>query len=117
MKKVTKRLLAILLVLVMAFTMTACGKKEEEKKEDITLTFQQWFADECPEGLFQEICDGFTEKTGVKIELYNAPNAETKTTLLSGAANGTIADIVGTDGKWVSDLVEGGALTPLDDLF
>ena len=118
MKKTMKRLFALVMILTMIVGLVACGKKEEEKKsEDITLTFQQWFADECPEGLFQEICDGFTAKTGVKIELYNAPNAETKTTLLSGAANGTIADIVGTDGKWVSDLVDGGALTPLDDLF
>ncbi|MBR1759466.1 MAG: extracellular solute-binding protein [Lachnospiraceae bacterium] len=118
MKKTMKRVLALVMIMALIMGVVACGsKKEEAKNEDITLTFQQWFADECPEGLFQEICDGFTAETGIKIELYNAPNAETKTTLLSGAANGTIADIVGTDGKWVSDLVDGGALTPLDDLF
>ena len=137
-----KRLIAVILVLALVMGIAACGGKKDDapetttkgtetttkapdkqddkgddKQEDITLTFQQWFADECPAGLFQEICDGFTAQTGVKIELYNDPNSETKTKLLTGAANGTIADIVGTDGKWVCDLVEGGALTPLDDLF
>jgi multiple sugar transport system substrate-binding protein len=116
---------AVLLACTLVFSCVGCGKKEAAQNgeetaqtgEEITLTFQQWFADECPEGLFQELVDGFTEETGIKIELLNAPNAETKTTLLAGAANGTIADIVGTDGKWVYDLVEGGALTPLDELF
>jgi len=113
-RSTTLRIMSLVLALVLAFGAFGCGKK---KDEEITLTFQQWFADECPEGLFQEIVDGFYAETGIKIELLNAPNAETKTTLLAGAANGTVADIVGTDGKWVSDLVEGGVLTPLDELF
>ncbi len=113
-KSLILRAMALALILVMVLGTVGCGKKANK---DITLTFQQWFADECPEGLFQELVDGFYEETGIKIELLNAPNAETKTTLLAGAANKTVADIVGTDGKWVSDLVDGGVLTPLDDLF
>ena len=95
-KSLILRAMALALILVMVLGTVGCGKKANK---DITLTFQQWFADECPEGLFQELVDGFYEETGIKIELLNAPNAETKTTLLAGAANKTVADIVGTDGK------------------
>ena len=115
-KTMLKRLIAIVMILALVMGLAACGNSGK-KKGDLTLTFQQWFAEESPEGLIQEICDGFTEQTGIKIELLNAPNNETKPLLLSGAANGTIADIVGCDGKWISDLVAGGAVTPLDDLF
>lgn len=114
------RLLSVFLVLVLVLAMTGCGKKENQEGgsgDGLTLTFQQWWADECPDGFFQELVDGFTEETGIKIELYNAPNAETKTTLMAGAANGTIADIVGLDGGWIYELATNEVITPLDELF
>ena len=39
--------------------------------DDTTLEFQQWWGVELPDGALQEICDGFTEETGVKIDLLN----------------------------------------------
>ena len=41
--------------------------------DDTTLEFQQWWGVELPDGALQEICDGFTEETGVKIDLLSNP--------------------------------------------
>ncbi len=85
--------------------------------EDITLEFQQWWGVELPDGALQEIVDGFTAETGVKIELLSNPYADTKTQISAGAATGTMADVVGLDGSWVYDFGKQQAIADLTTLM
>ena len=85
--------------------------------EDITLEFQQWWGVELPDGALQEIVDGFTEETGIKIELLSNPYADTKTQIAAGAATSTMADVVGLDGSWVYDFAKQGAIANLTELM
>ena len=84
---------------------------------DITLEFQQWWGVELPDGVLQEICDGFTEESGVKIELLSNPYADTKTQIAAGAAAGTMADVVGLDGSWVYDFAKQGSIANMTELM
>ncbi len=85
--------------------------------EDITLEFQQWWGVELPDGVLQEICDGFTAESGVKIELLSNPYADTKTQIAAGAAAGTMADVVGLDGSWVYDFAKQGSIANMTELM
>ena len=85
--------------------------------DDTTLEFQQWWGVELPDGALQEICDGFTEETGVKIDLLSNPYADTKTQIAAGAAAGTMADVVGLDGSWVYDFAKQGSIANLTELM
>ena len=85
--------------------------------DDTTLEFQQWWGVEHPDGALQEICDGFTEETGVKIDLLSNPYADTKTQIAAGAAAGTMADVVGLDGSWVYDFAKQGSIANLTELM
>ena len=85
--------------------------------DDVTLEFQQWWGVELPDGALQEICDGFTEETGVKIDLLSNPYADTKTQIAAGAAAGTMADVVGLDGSWVYDFAKQGSIANLTELM
>ncbi len=85
--------------------------------EDVTLEFQQWWGVELPDGALQEIVDGFTEESGVKIELLSNPYADTKTQVAAGAATGTMADVVGLDGSWVYDFAKQEAIANLTELM
>ena len=85
--------------------------------DDTTLEFQQWWGVELPDGALQEICDGFTEETGVKIDLLSNPYADTKTQIAAGAAAGTVADVVGLDGSWVYDFAKQGSIANLTELM
>lgn len=84
---------------------------------DVTLEFQQWWGVELPEGALDEICQGFTDETGIKIETLSNPYADTKTQIAAGAAAGTMADVVGLDGSWVYDFAKQGAIANLTDLM
>ena len=85
--------------------------------DDTTLEFQQWWGVELPDGALQEICDGFTEETGVKIDLLSNPYADTKTQIAAGAAAGTMADVVGLDGSWVYDFAKQRSIANLTELM
>ncbi|WP_313580841.1 ABC transporter substrate-binding protein [Lacrimispora sp.] len=84
---------------------------------DVTLEFQQWWGVELPDGVLKEICDGFTEQSGVKIELLSNPYADTKTQIAAGAAAGTMADVVGLDGAWVYDFAKQGSIANMTELM
>lgn len=138
-----KKGLAIVMAAAMAVGMVGCGSSSNEavstesadsasnketadaaqteatavSSKDITLEFQQWWGVELPDGALQEICDGFTEKTGVKIELLSNPYADTKTQIAAGAAAGTMADVVGLDGAWVYDFAKQGSIADMTTLM
>lgn len=109
-----KKLIAMALIGSMVLStgvMTACAD------EGVTLEFQQWWEPELPEGVLREICDAFTEETGINIELLSNPYAETKTQIAAGAATGTMADVVGLDGSWVYDFAKQESITNMTVLM
>jgi multiple sugar transport system substrate-binding protein len=137
-KTFMKKSLALMLVTGMLAGLTGCGgssanapdatqtdtaQATSEEPEstaspgDITLEFQQWWGVELPDGVLQEICDGFTEETGVKITLLSNPYADTKTQIAAGAAAGTMADVVGLDGAWVYDFAKQGSIADMTALM
>lgn len=82
-----------------------------------TIQFQQWWADELPEGMLEGICEAFTDQTGIEVELLTAPWADTKTAITAGAATGTVADVVAVDSAWLVDFASQGTITDLTTLF
>lgn len=85
--------------------------------DGVTLEFQQWWGVELPDGALADICQKFTDETGINIELLSNPYADTKTQIASGAASGTMADVVGLDGSWVYDFAKQGSISNLTELM
>ena len=127
MKKRTimKKIISVGLVGAMVLSLAACGSSSSGDSEEasgdsgdgVTLEFQQWWGVELPDGALQEICDDFTEETGINIELLSNPYAYTKTQIAAGAAAGTMADVVGLDGSWVYDFAKQESIANLTDLM
>jgi multiple sugar transport system substrate-binding protein len=85
---------------------------------DVTLEFAQWWEPELPDGAFRELMDEFeAENPGITVELLSGPYASTKEQLFAGAAAGTMSDVVGLDGAWVSDFAKQGAIADLTALM
>lgn len=124
-KTVMKKVFSVAVVGAMVFSLAACGSKgDDAEKEDggktadgVTLEFQQWWGVELPDGALADICQKFTDETGINIELLSNPYADTKTQIASGAASGTMADVVGLDGAWVYDFAKQGSISNLTELM
>jgi len=87
-------------------------------QEEVTLEFAQWWEPELPAGEFRALMDAFeAANPGIKVELVSGPYSTTKDQIVAGAATGTMSDVVGLDGAWVSDFVKQGALASLTDLM
>jgi len=85
---------------------------------DVTLEFAQWWEPELPAGALRSIMDDFEAKNaGIKVKLISGPYAATKQTVVAAAASGTMSDVVGLDGAWVSDFVKQGALANVSQLM
>ena len=90
----------------------------ESAEEGVTLEFTQWWEPELPEGSFRALMDEFeAQNPGIKVELISGPYSTTKEQVVAGAAAGTMSDVVGLDGAWVSDFVKQGALASMTDLM
>ena len=57
------------------------------------------------------------QNPGIKVELISGPYAATKEQVVAGAAAGTMSDVVGLDGAWVSDFVKQGSIANLTELM
>jgi multiple sugar transport system substrate-binding protein len=85
---------------------------------DVTIEFAQWWEPELPDGAFRGLIDQFEEENpGITVELISGPYASTKEQLFAGAASGTMPDVVGLDGAWVSDFANQGAIADLTALM
>ncbi|MGV8881751.1 MAG: ABC transporter substrate-binding protein [Rhodoglobus sp.] len=85
---------------------------------DVTLEFAQWWEPELPANALRDLMDTFeAENPGIKVELLSGPYASTKEQLFAGAAAGTMSDVVGLDGAWVSDFAKQGALADMSKLM
>jgi multiple sugar transport system substrate-binding protein len=102
-----------------ALVLTACSSgggsgSDSSSGGDVTLEFSQWWEPELPDGAFRELMDKFeSENPGIKVKLLSGPYASTKEQVVAGAASGTMSDVVGLDGAWVSDFAKQGAITDL----
>ena len=85
---------------------------------EVTLEFSQWWEPELPAGAFRALMDEFeAQNPGITVELISGPYSTTKEQVVAGAAAGTMSDVVGLDGAWVSDFVKQGSLASLTDLM
>ena len=107
-----KKVLGILLCTVLLFT---CCAPVLAESGDVTIEFAQWWEPELPAGSLRGIMDNFeAANPGIKIKLISNPFSSTRDLVVSGAATGTLSDVVGLDGAWVSDLVSQNAILPMD---
>ena len=85
---------------------------------DVTIEFAQWWEPELGDGQFRGLMDQFEkENPGIKVDLVSGPYASTKEQLFAGAASGTMPDVVGLDGAWVSDFAKQGVIADLSKLM
>ncbi len=109
---------------VLLTTVAACGGGSGETPEgnasggEVTLEFAQWWEPELPDNALRGMMDEFeAANPGIKVKLLSGPYASTKETVTAGAAAGTMSDVVGLDGAWVSDFAGQGAITDLSALM
>lgn len=134
-----RKVLGLLLCVAMVVTMaTGCGSSSStgavsstdkaasstekatvaDSGKTVTLEFTQWWEPELPNGAFRELMNQFeAENSGIKVKLISGPYSSTKQQVVAGAAAGTMSDVVGLDGAWVSDFVKQRAMASLSDLI
>lgn len=94
------------------------GGGAESTNGEVTIELAQWWEPELPDGALRALMDTFEEQNpGIKVDLLSGPYASTKEQLFAGAAAGTMSDVVGLDGAWVSDFSKQGALADLSGLM
>jgi multiple sugar transport system substrate-binding protein len=115
------RILGTSVAAVALFATAGCSASNDSGSGgdgDVTLEFAQWWEPELPDGAFRELMDEFeAENPGITVELLSGPYASTKEQLFAGAAAGTMSDVVGLDGAWVSDFAKQGAIADLTALM
>jgi len=85
---------------------------------NVTLDFAQWWEPELPSGALRGLMDRFeSENPGIKVNLLSAPYDNTREMAITGAATGTLADVVGLDGAWVFDFAKQEAIANLSALM
>jgi multiple sugar transport system substrate-binding protein len=105
---------AATLVLVTAAGCGGGGGAGSSDDGKVTLEFSQWWAPELPDGALQGVIDDFQKANpNITVKLISGPYATTQDQTFTAAASGTMADVVGLDGAWVSDLHKQGALADL----
>ena len=99
--------------------MAGCSSNSAAPSDgDVTIEFAQWWEPELPDGEFRALIDRFEEQNpGITVDLVSGPYASTKEQLFAGAASGTMPDVVGLDGAWVSDFAQQGVIADLSALM
>ena len=86
--------------------------------DPVKIEFIQWWEPELPAGSFRAIMDEFeAQNPGIEVKLISGPYSATRDQIVTGAATGTLSDVVGLDGAWENDLVKQGAIASLDGLI
>lgn len=100
--------------------MAGCSSNSSGASSDgnVTIEFAQWWEPELGDGQFRGLMDEFEkENPGITVDLVSGPYASTKEQLFAGAASGTMPDVVGLDGAWVSDFAKQGVIADLSQLM
>ncbi len=85
---------------------------------DVTIELAQWWEPELPDGALRGLMDKFEQQNpGITVKLLSGPYSDTKEQLVAGAAAGTMSDVVGLDGAWVSDFAKQGAIQDLSTVM
>jgi len=85
---------------------------------NVTLDFAQWWEPELPGGALRGLMDRFeSENPGIKVNLLSAPYDNTREMAITGAATGTLSDVVGLDGAWVFDFAKQEAIANITNLI
>ncbi|TDX75500.1 multiple sugar transport system substrate-binding protein [Rathayibacter sp. PhB151] len=103
-----------------ATMLTGCSQNGGDSAAggDVTLEFAQWWEPELSDGALRGLMDDFeAANPGITVDLLSGPYASTKEQLFAGAAAGTMSDVVGLDGAWISDFAKQGALADLSPLL
>ncbi|MDO4616624.1 MAG: sugar ABC transporter substrate-binding protein [Lachnospiraceae bacterium] len=128
-RELFKKTLTVGCVLGLAGMLAGCGSsaetasaassstETESASDSVTITFQQWWEPELPEGALQEICNRFTAESGINVELVSSAYADAQNEIWSTAAQGHMADVVGLDGSWVYDFAALYSIENLTDLM
>lgn len=112
------RVLALLGATAAITLVAGCSTPADDAGGDVTIELAQWWEPELPDGAFRALIDKFEEANpGITVDLLSGPYASTKEQLFAGAAAGTMSDVVGLDGAWVSDFAKQGALADLTELM
>lgn len=113
-KRMNKSMRIFLALALLAFVVGV----QTYAQDEVTLEFTQWWEPELPEGSFRALMDEFeAANPGIKVELISGPYASTKEQVIAGAVAGTMSDVVGLDGAWVSDFVKQGSIANLTELM
>lgn len=114
-----KRILALILALVMALSLVACGSKpaDEGSEDGLVLKLMLTGAGQWEEKL-QPIVDKYYEETGVKVEFecYEHTNYFPAMEAIMSTKSDAV-DIIGVDAPMTSGYVESGYIAPLDEYF
>ncbi len=109
---------ALTAVAVVGVTSGCTASEDSSSNGEVTIELAQWWEPELPDGAFRALMDEFeAANPGINVELLSGPYASTKEQLFAGAAAGTMSDVVGLDGAWVSDFSKQGALADLTSLM
>ncbi len=98
--------------LMLSFMALAGGQKEAEGPKRVTLNIVEHVFTPVNE-LTEEVIKKYTnENPNVKIEYFNVPFNEFRTTLLTGFAGGIPPDIMAPDYPWIPEFAAEGLLDP-----
>ncbi|MGO2761418.1 MAG: ABC transporter substrate-binding protein [Microbacterium gubbeenense] len=104
-----------------SLVLTGCGGGgggDVDADGNVVIELAQWWEPELPDGALRGLVDQFEEQNpGIKVELLSGPYASTREQLVTGAASGTMPDVVGLDGAWVNDFAKQGAIADLSALM
>ncbi|MFC7582235.1 ABC transporter substrate-binding protein [Schaalia naturae] len=123
MRDKTRGMAPVATAMVAALALAGCGGGAESGTSgtasgDVTIELAQWWEPELPDGALRGLMDQFEEQNpGIKVKLLSGPYADTKEQLVAGAAAGTMSDVVGLDGAWVSDFAKQGAIQDLSQVM
>ena len=113
-----KAVLSFLALVIIAPAAYTGGGSDSSGGEGAVIEFIQWWEPELPAGSFRALMDDFEARNpGITVELISGPYSSTRDQIVTGAAAGTLSDVVGLDGAWVNDLAEQGAIAPMNSLM
>lgn len=121
-----KRVIAIFMMMIMVLSITACGSKTDNKKDNSTessqgeatsstdsLTVAIW--DTNQQAGLQKIMDDWSAQSGIKAEIQVVTWDEYWTLLEAGASGGTLPDVFWMHSNQAQKYMENGLLLDLTD--